>query len=139
MPKYEIIKVTANKRDIQLSVSDDLPSSSLNVIIPQVLKLAIEEPTKNIVSAIVELYEETHAKIVFYQEYGRILREEIIPVIAKAKAYQSGRDMLNSMGLDDDILKDAQAELNKLRRFAGDSTTDAPPPDGDVKKKRKGK
>jgi hypothetical protein len=105
--------------EIQLSHPEDLSTTALNLMIPQIIKTATEVIAKsggNIVSAVVEAYETTTAKIVFYQEQGRVLREEIIPVMAKAKAYQSGRNALNSMELDDDILKEAQDELDKRRR-----------------------
>lgn len=105
--------------DIQLSHPEDLPATALAAMIPQVAKIAAEAIGKtggNIIAAAVVAYEETTAKIVFYQEHGRVLREEVIPVVAKAKAYQSGRDTLNKMKLDDDILNEAQEELNKRRK-----------------------
>lgn len=105
--------------DIQLSHPDDLPAKALSIIIPNVVKIAAEVIAKsggNLVSAAVVAYEETSAKIVFYQEHGRVLREEVIPVVAKAKAYQTGRETLNKMDLDNDIRNEAQAELNRRRK-----------------------
>lgn len=137
MPKNEIVKISSPNGEIQLSVPPELPSTALAVVIPQIIVMASKEfsdSTGNIIQAVVSEVVETTAKIVFYQEHGRVLREEVIPVIAKAKAYQDGRDILNRMGLDDEILEEAQNELNKRRRLAGDSTTDAPKPKN---KKRK--
>lgn len=105
--------------DIQLSHPEDLPATALAAVIPQVAKAAAEIIAKtggNIITAAVVAYEETTAKITFYQEHGRVLREEVIPIVAKAKAYQTGRDTLNKMGLDDDILNEAQEELNRRRK-----------------------
>lgn len=116
----EITSITvAPGIDIQLSHPEDIPAKALSAIIPYVVRTAAEILAKsggNIIAAAVVAYEETTAKIVFYQEHGRVLREEIIPVVAKAKAYQTGRDTLNKMKLDDDILSEAQEELNKRRR-----------------------
>lgn len=105
--------------EIQLAHPEDLPAAALASAIPQVVRIAAEVIAKsggNIVTAAIVAYEETTAKIVFYQEHGRVLREEVIPVVAKAKAYQTGRDTLNKMDLDDDILKEAQEELNRRRK-----------------------
>jgi hypothetical protein len=105
--------------EIKLSNPENIPSAVISALIPQVVKTAAEIITKsgsNIISATVEAYETTTAKIVFYQEQGRVLREEVIPVLAKAKAYQNGRDALRGMNLDADILQEFQDELDKRRR-----------------------
>jgi hypothetical protein len=118
--------------EIQLSHPDDMPPAALANAIPQVIKSATEIIAKsrsNIVSATIAIYEETTAKIVFYQEHGRVLREEVIPLIAKAKAYQTGRDTLNAMGLDNDILIEAQQELGK--RIGKTSAQNITPPEKD--------
>lgn len=118
--------------EIQLSHPDDMPASALATAIPQVVKSAAEIIAKsgnNIVAATIAAYEETSAKIVFYQEHGRVLREEVIPLIAKAKAYQTGRDALDSMALDNDILVEAQQELN--RRMGRASAKNSTPSEKD--------
>lgn len=105
--------------EIQLTYPDNLSSAVVSALVPSIVRTAAEVITKsgaNIVSVAVQTYEETYAKIVFYQEHGRVLREEVIPIVAKAKAFQDGRNMLNKIGLDDDILSEAQDELNKRRQ-----------------------
>ena len=106
-------------KEIVLSHPEDLAASAVSALIPQVAKTATEVIARsgaNIITAVVEVYEETYAKIVFYQEHGRVLREEVIPVLAKAQAYQDGRQVLKNSGLDDDIRREAEEELNRRRR-----------------------
>ena len=106
-------------KEIQITFPDNLAGTAMNAMIPEIVRVAaavIAKSGGNIVSATVASYEETKAKIVFYQEYGNVLREEVIPVVAKAKAFQDGRDILEKMGLDRDILDDSNSDLNQRRR-----------------------
>ena len=105
--------------EIQLSYPEDIPAQALSSIIPPIIKTVTDILAKSgsyVVSAVVEAYTVTEAKVVFYREYGKVMRQEIIPVAAKAKAYQDGRNLINNMGLDDDIWQDAQDELNRRRK-----------------------
>jgi hypothetical protein len=105
--------------EINLSYPDDITSTALENIIPPVIRAAaniLAKSGSHIVSAFVEAYTVTEAKVVFYREYGKVMREEIIPVAAKAKAFQDGRNVLKNLGLDEDILRDAQDDLNRKRK-----------------------
>ena len=105
--------------ELKLSYPDDLPSQALSYLIPQVVKSATDIVVKSggkMIEAAVKGYEATCATVVFYQERGRVLRVEVLPTVAKALAFQTGRNMLRNGGLDDDILADALEELDEKRR-----------------------
>jgi hypothetical protein len=68
--------------------------------------------------AVVKAIEQARVEITLYREQGRMLREYVIPTVALYNAIQSGRDLISSSRLDEDLKRMALEDLNrKLEKF----------------------
>jgi hypothetical protein len=113
----ELIK--ASRLQVSLQYPDSIPASVVSkAIIPAATRIITElaRSSISVTGAVVEILEETKVKIKFYQEYGRILREDIIPIVAMNKAHHDGRRMVWGMGLDSDLEQDALDDLEAKRQ-----------------------
>src|SRR5690242_15026621 len=64
----------------------------------------------------IEAQSEVSLAIRLYDQYNRYIREDVIPTVAVAKAFQNGRNALNSMDLDQDIYDEAYSDLERKRQ-----------------------
>ena len=64
----------------------------------------------------IEAQSEVSLAIRLYDQYNRYIREDVIPTVAVAKAFQDGRNALNSMDLDQDIYDEAYSDLERKRQ-----------------------
>ena len=109
----EIVKV--DSKDITIDYPSSLQEVAIQQIRPKIVGEAssIVQTGADIVKASVSIIEETRVEVAFILRRGEEYRRRTIPVIAKAKAQQDGRNTINNMGLDDDIRAAAQSELNE--------------------------
>ncbi|MEW1723036.1 hypothetical protein [Streptomyces sp. NPDC093109] len=66
--------------------------------------------------AVVQIRNESDVAIQLLDEKRRVMREDVIPVLAIAAAHQAGRQVLMSGGLDADLRADALADLDRKRQ-----------------------
>lgn len=66
--------------------------------------------------AVVKVRRENEIAIQLLDEERRVLREDVVPVMAIVAAHQAGRQALRGAGLDADLLEDALADLDRKRR-----------------------
>jgi hypothetical protein len=66
--------------------------------------------------AVVKVRRENEIAIQFLDEERRVLREDIIPVMAIVAAHDKGRRAVRSYGLDADLLEDALADMERKRQ-----------------------
>ncbi len=114
----ELIKISP-KLQVSLNYPDSVPANIVGkYVVPAAIKIIAELARSGIIAtgAVVEAFEETRLKIIFYQEYGRVLREDIIPVAAMNKAHHDGRRMVWGMGLDADLEQAALDDLERKRQ-----------------------
>lgn len=110
---YELMKASAGV-EVSLSFPDHIAAAAIRTIVGPVIA-EIFNTGVAVVSIAVEAYEVTKLRIAYYQEYGRIVREDIIPVTALYDAHNQGRTAIRSMGLDPDLEADALEDLEIVR------------------------
>jgi hypothetical protein len=65
---------------------------------------------------LIEVRDQISLSLQYINAQGRIIREDIIPVVAVASAHQGGREALRSMDIDEDIYNDAMNDLDEKRQ-----------------------
>lgn len=63
----------------------------------------------------IELIEQTKLRLIYIDEYGRNMRK-LIPILARADVHQTARNVVNSMGLDEDLYQQANDDIDRLMR-----------------------
>jgi hypothetical protein len=63
--------------------------------------------------AVVKIRGENDIAIQLLDQERRVLREDIVPIMAMVAAHQKGRDSLNGSGLDADLLAGALADIDR--------------------------
>ena len=113
----ELIKASTGF-EVSLGYPDNLPTSIVKAVIPSVIQTIAEIAKEGFIttSAIIETIEQVNLKIAYYREYGRFIREDIIPVVALSAAHQDARNLIKSMGLDSDLMQDALDDLERIRQ-----------------------
>jgi len=115
----ELVKVTPSLA-VSVNYASNLPQNIVMDAGIVVMSMAAGLVAEGIraTSAIVQAYEETKTRITLYQREGQILRECVIPTVALYHAIQSGRDLVNRLGLDDDLRLMALQDLDRnLQRY----------------------
>lgn len=66
--------------------------------------------------AVVTAYSENELQIAYLRYDAKVIRHDVIPVVATLHAHQWGRDRLDSMDLDADLWASGRAALDEKRR-----------------------
>lgn len=107
---------------LQLQYPRSLPEQ----VVQQTVIPAVEGGVRSLASipaairrAVVTTYLENKIQISYLGEQAKVLRQDIIPVIAAVEAQQAGRDYVGSRGFDRDLEVAALAEMQARleRRF----------------------
>ncbi len=110
------IMAPSTQQTISISYPENLPDLILQAISKLVSRTAIALSDSNSITishAILETLGSTQLKITYYQDKGKITREEIIPIVAAYSALQSGINQIRLMDLDDVLEEDAIAQLKQ--------------------------
>jgi hypothetical protein len=108
----DIVKATAGvELTVTADLSTDIIKSWINPVIIELAKTGIA-----IVSVAVKAYELGKVYIAYYEQYGTIMREDVVPVLALTAAHQSGRQTIKRLNLDADLEADALFDLNMARQ-----------------------
>jgi len=116
----ELIK-SSSGLDVSLNYPDTLPAILIRALVTTTVVQTVAELANTgviVTSTVVEAIELTKIKIAYYQEHGRVIKEDIIPIIAKAVGIKEGRQIIDSLarlGLDADLVQDARDKLDKLK------------------------
>lgn len=113
----ELIKASSGL-EVSLNYPDILPAILIRALVtPTVVQTVAELANMGAIatSIVVEAIELTNIKIAYYQEHGRVIKEEVIPILARATAITEGRKLAESLGLDPDLLQDALNKLDSLK------------------------
>ena len=116
----ELIKASSGL-DVSINYPDTLPAILIRTLVTPTVVQAVAELANTgviVTSTVVEAIELTKIKIAYYQEHGRVIKEDIIPIIAKAVGIQEGRQIIDGLeqwGLDADLVQKARDQLEKLK------------------------
>ena len=110
----EIITASAGV-EVALNYPSSVPSTIARAALPVAVKVL-----NDMVAAGYSLSNNVHrikiesaVQKAFVTEWGRIMREDVIPVASTSRAYQDGRNMIRGMNLDNDLEGKAMAQLEK--------------------------
>ncbi|MBU2666799.1 hypothetical protein KOI35_25135 [Actinoplanes bogorensis] len=108
----------AGGQNFQIIVPDSLPAAVLqSVILPTVLAgaEALAGLAHGVKRVLVKVDHENRTRIEYLNAYHEVVRNEIVPVLAMANAFQHARNAARSSGLDSDLQSDLLADLEVKR------------------------
>lgn len=98
----ELIPVAGSKKELIITNGDALILSGI-IQVAQIVKVVQHLATELVIGTFVQIkvdIEEAGAKVRFIDEYYRVQKEEIIPEIGRAKAYDDAERSISDLGLD---------------------------------------
>lgn len=99
----ELIPVAGSKKELIITNGDALILGGI-IQVAQIVKAVQHLATELVIGTFVQIkvdIEDAGAKVRFIDEYYRVLKEEIIPEIGRAKAYDDAeRHIVPDLGLD---------------------------------------
>jgi len=111
--------VSAGGHAITLHTPEGMTASAINTVVIPLVTQTVKSLLRaaHAVSVVrVELDAQRQAKVTYISEYSKVLREDIIPALALAKAHQDGRLAGHMAGLDSDLLGDYLADIERKRQ-----------------------
>ena len=116
----EIVRFNGNRNQVVATLPSVLPGSLTKMAVVKAVAAAAESAASAISAAryaIVKVLTESSIQIEFLNERRRVIREDIIPVLATYSAHNDARRVLARMGLESDLHDDALNDLsNALQR-----------------------
>ncbi|WP_432097148.1 hypothetical protein [Streptomyces sp. bgisy100] len=115
----EVIPFGRNQPGIRAVIPDALPGSLPRGAVVAAIAAGAGGVARGVAAvrhAVVRVVGESNVQIQYLDEHHRVLREDIVPVMAMIDAHQNGRDAARAAGLDPDLLEEALADMDKRRR-----------------------
>ncbi|ACU71141.1 hypothetical protein Caci_2222 [Catenulispora acidiphila DSM 44928] len=115
----EIVRFNGDRNEVVATLPNVLPGSLTRMAVVKAIATAAENTAYALASAryaVVKVVTETSLQIEFLNERRRVIREDIIPVLAISQSHNDARRAVYNMSLDDDIRQDALADLDRARQ-----------------------
>jgi hypothetical protein len=101
----------------------EYPRTMTDEVVQKTVIPAVEGVVRNVVSistairrAVVTAYTENNLRITYMSNEAKVLRQDVIPILATVRVHQKARDQLDNMSLDADLYDAARAALDDKRR-----------------------
>jgi hypothetical protein len=115
----EIVPYNSSRSRVLATLPGVLPATLTHGALVAAVARAAEATARAAVAAhfaVVRVRRQNEISIQLLDEERRVLKEDVVPVMAIVAAFQSGRQALRGAGLDADLLEDGLADLEWKRQ-----------------------